>query len=103
MMINKRLIAICEDSKKYIALTVLSSWISIICNILIVFLIGQFINRVYMGREILFNSDINFFKILLQFKLADNITLLTGIVIIAVLLWRTEAEISIGESNTCKS
>ena len=37
MMINKRLIAICEDSKKYIALTVLSSWISIICNILIVF------------------------------------------------------------------
>ena len=86
MMINKRLIAICEDSKKYIALTVLSSWISIICNILIVFLIGQFINKVYMGREILFNSDINFFKILPQFKLLDNITLLTGVAIIAALL-----------------
>ncbi len=29
MMINKRLINLCEDSKKYIIFTVLSSWIAI--------------------------------------------------------------------------
>ena len=86
MMINKRLIGICEDSKKYIALTVLSSWISIICNILIILLIGQFVNKIYTGRDILYNSDISFFKVLPQFKLTDSITLLTGIAIIAVLL-----------------
>lgn len=86
MMINKRLIGICEDSKKYIALTVLSSWISIICNILIILLIGQFVNKIYKGRDILYNSDISFFKVLPQFKLTDSITLLTGIAIIAVLL-----------------
>ena len=86
MMINKRLIGICEDSKKYIALTVLSSWISIMCNILIIFFIGQFVNKIYTGREILYNSDISFFKTLPQFKLTDSITLLMGIGVIAVLL-----------------
>ncbi len=42
MMINKRLINLCEDSKKYIIFTVLSSWIAILCNILIVFIISSF-------------------------------------------------------------
>lgn len=49
MMINKRLINLCEDSKKYIIFTVLSSWIAILCNILIVFIIGNFINKIYSG------------------------------------------------------
>lgn len=86
MMINKRLIGICNESKKYIALTVLSSWISIICNISIIMLIGQFINKIYSGKEVLFNSDVNFFKTLPQFKLIGNMTLLSGVLIIIGLL-----------------
>ncbi|MBD7916268.1 ABC transporter ATP-binding protein/permease [Clostridium sp. Sa3CUN1] len=49
MMINKRLINLCSQSKKYIALTILANWISIICNIVTIILVGQFINRVYTG------------------------------------------------------
>ena len=86
MMINKRLIGICNESKKYIVFTVLSSWISIICNISIIMLIGQFINKIYTGREVLFNSDVNFFKTLPQFKLIGNMTLLSGVLIIIGLL-----------------
>ncbi|MDO5517049.1 MAG: ABC transporter ATP-binding protein/permease [Clostridium sp.] len=86
MMINKRLINICDESKKYIALTVLSSWVSIICNISIIMLIGQFINKIYTGREVLFNSDISFFKTLPQFKLTGSMTLLGGIGVIVLLL-----------------
>ena len=43
MMINKRLINLCGDSKKYIGLTVLVNWIAVLCNIIIVFFIGNFI------------------------------------------------------------
>lgn len=49
MMINKRLINLCSQSKKYIALTILANWISIICNIITIILVGQFINKVYFG------------------------------------------------------
>lgn len=49
MMINKRLINLCSQSKKYISLTILVNWLAIICNIIIIFLVGQFINKVYMG------------------------------------------------------
>lgn len=49
MMINKRLINLCSQSKKYIALTILANWISIICNIITIILVGQFINKVYLG------------------------------------------------------
>lgn len=49
MMINKRLINLCSQSKKYIGLTILVNWLAIICNIIIIFLVGQFINKVYMG------------------------------------------------------
>lgn len=49
MMINKRLINLCSQSKKYIGLTILVNWLAIICNIAIIFLVGQFINKVYMG------------------------------------------------------
>ena len=48
-MINKRLINLCSQSKKYISLTILTNWISIICNIITIILIGQFINKVYVG------------------------------------------------------
>ena len=51
MMINKRLINLCKDSKKYIALTILVNWISVLCNIVTIILIGQFINKIYIGER----------------------------------------------------
>ena len=86
MMINKRLINICEGSKKYIALTVLTSWISIICNILIILLIGQFINKVYTVRALLVNLEIDKLTTLLRFKVSENLSLFSTLVIIAILL-----------------
>ncbi len=86
MMINKRLIKLCEDSKKYIALTVLSSWISIMCNILIVLMIGQFINRIYITKDYLFNSQNSILEIIKTFKLTDSISLSASAGIIIVLL-----------------
>ncbi len=50
MMINKRLINICKESKKYIGLTVLVNLISMLCNIIIIMIIGHFINQVYKGE-----------------------------------------------------
>ena len=86
MMINKRLIGICSESKKYIALTVLTSWISIICNILIIFMVGQFINKVYTVRGLLVNLEIDKLSTLLKFKVNENLSLAGTIAIIAVLL-----------------
>ena len=86
MMINKRLIGICEESKKYIALTVLSSWVSIVCNIAIILFVGQFINQLFLGREYIFNSGMGVMEALKQFPVTENISLLSAIGIIAVLL-----------------
>ena len=86
MMINKRLIGICNESKKYIALTVLTSWISIICNILIILMVGQFINKVYAVRGLLVNLEIDNLSTLLKFKVSENLSLAGTIAIIAVLL-----------------
>ena len=86
MMINKRLIGICSESKKYIALTVLTSWISIICNILIILMVGQFINKVYTVRGLLVNLEIDKLSTLLKFKVNENLSLAGTIAIIAVLL-----------------
>ncbi|WP_283649836.1 ABC transporter ATP-binding protein/permease [Clostridium butyricum] len=86
MMINKRLIGICSESKKYIALTVLTSWISIICNILIILMVGQFINKVYAVRGLLVNLEIDNLSTLLKFKVSENLSLAGTIAIIAVLL-----------------
>lgn len=85
-MINKRLIGICSESKKYIALTVLTSWISIICNILIILMVGQFINKVYAVRGLLVNLEIDNLSTLLKFKVSENLSLAGTIAIIAVLL-----------------
>lgn len=57
MMINKRLINLCSQSKKYITLTILANWIAIICNIITIFIIGGFINKVYTGKIISVNLD----------------------------------------------
>ena len=55
MMINKRLINLCEDSKKYIGLTILVNWISVLCNIITIILSGQFINKIYVGERLNLN------------------------------------------------
>ena len=47
MMINKRLINYCEESKKYIFLTVLANWISLLCNISIIIMVGEFIGSLF--------------------------------------------------------
>lgn len=47
MMINKRLINYCEESKKYIFFTVFANWISLICNIAIIVMVGDFIGKLY--------------------------------------------------------
>lgn len=47
MMINKRLINYCEESKKYILLTVLANWISLLCNIGIIIMVGDFIGNLF--------------------------------------------------------
>lgn len=51
-MVNKRLLSLCEDSKKWVAMTVLMNWISIICNIAIVVYIGNVVDKLY-------NNDFN--------------------------------------------
>ncbi|MEG1310921.1 MAG: ABC transporter ATP-binding protein/permease [Romboutsia sp.] len=52
-MVNKRLLSLCEESKKWIYLTVLMNWISVICNIGIVLFVGDIINKLY-------NNNLNF-------------------------------------------
>ncbi|NFN88138.1 ABC transporter ATP-binding protein/permease [Clostridium sporogenes] len=52
MMLDKRLINLCSESKRYIKLTVLMNWISMICNIFIILLLGNFINSLYKKEEI---------------------------------------------------
>lgn len=52
-MVNKRLLSLSKESQKYVYLTVLMNWISIICNIGIVLFVGNIIDK-------LFNKDLNF-------------------------------------------
>lgn len=52
MMLDKRLINLCIESKRYIKLTVLMNWISMICNTFIILLLGNFINSLYKKEEI---------------------------------------------------
>lgn len=86
MMINKRLINLCDESKKYVLLTVLVNWIAILCNILIVLLIGKFINRIYLGEEIILTSSSKVINALSDFDMGHNLSLLGAIGIIITLL-----------------
>ena len=47
MMINKRLIGLVNDSKKYIKYTVIFNWISLILNIISIFFIGNLLEKVF--------------------------------------------------------
>ena len=48
MMINKRLIALIEESKKYIGLTVLYQWIALIANIVFMYSLARMIEALFM-------------------------------------------------------
>ena len=72
-MINKRLIGLCKESKKYIGLTILANWVAIICNIITILIIGNFINNIYLGN--------------IQ-KVDMNSILKPGIIIVALLIVR---------------
>ena len=52
-MINKRLLSLSKESQKYVYLTVLMNWVSIICNIGIVLFVGNIIDKLH-------NNDLNF-------------------------------------------
>ena len=85
MMINKRLINLCSESKKYIALTIFVNWLAVICNILTVLLIGQFINRMVEGQRLVLDNN-NLISAMSQFNLVGNISLLTTVIAIICLL-----------------
>ena len=85
MMINKRLINLCKDSKKYRALTILVNWIAVLCNIVTIILIGQFINKIYIGEKLDINGN-NVFQAMMNYKIWGSISILSGIIIIAILL-----------------
>lgn len=53
-MFNKRLLSICDSSKKWIGLTVLMNWISIVCNISLILFIGSTVDKLISG-----NLDLN--------------------------------------------
>ena len=48
MMINKRLIALIEESKKYIGLTVLYQWIALLANIVFMYSLARMIQALFM-------------------------------------------------------
>ncbi|WP_455542516.1 ABC transporter ATP-binding protein/permease [Intestinibacter sp.] len=56
-MFKKRLLELCDSSKKWIAMTVLMNWISIICNILVILFIGNTIDKLINS-----NLEINYLR-----------------------------------------
>ena len=53
MMINKRLIQMAGESKKYIIKNVILQWISLVCNIISIFLMGILLEHIFRGLFIL--------------------------------------------------
>ncbi len=49
MMINKRLIGLAKKSMRYVRLNVLLQWVSLVCNIVIVFSIGYLVESLISG------------------------------------------------------
>ena len=85
MMINKRLINLCKESKKYIGLTIFVNWLSVLCNIVTILLVGQFINKIYIGEKI--NIDGNgIISAMNSFKVWGRVSLLSAVLIITILL-----------------
>ena len=85
MMINKRLINICDESKKYMGLTILCSWVGIICNIIIILLIGQLINVMVGGQTLNLESG-SLWWAMSNFNLTNHISLSTAVIIVSIAL-----------------
>ena len=69
MMINKRLIGLVNDSKKYIKYTVIFNWFSLIANIISIFFIANLLEKV-------FNKNFS----------TNNIMITTVVVLIAIII-----------------
>lgn len=78
-MINKKLINLCKESKKYIALTILVNWIATLCNIITIILIGQFINKISNLDYNLSISTIIIIAMLLIVRCICNILSIKGL------------------------
>ncbi|MCU7204579.1 ABC transporter ATP-binding protein/permease [Turicibacter sp. TA25] len=85
MMMNKRLIAMCDESKKYMGLTILCSWVGIVCNIVIVWLIGQLINRMVEGEALNMTGG-SIGEALSSYPLIGSISLATGMIVVMIAL-----------------
>ena len=57
MMLDKRLMNLCSESKKYVKLTVLMNWISMICNASVIILLGKF-NKIHTFSNFYFDYKI---------------------------------------------
>lgn len=68
MMIDKRLLAIVPESKKYVFLTVLLKWISLISNVILVFSVAQIIRS--KGENIKLSSIYIILSLILTFLCA---------------------------------
>ena len=65
-MINKRLVRLLSDGKKYIYGNILFQWINLIANIAMIFLISNFISDTYYGNV----SDSKFIKLIVILVIA---------------------------------
>ena len=50
-MINKRLMSLSSDSTKWISITVLMNWISILCNIAVILIIGNVVDKIFIHNQ----------------------------------------------------
>ena len=72
-MFKKRLLELCNSSKKWIAMTVLMNWISIICNILVILFIGNTIDSLIKSElEINYLRDGLYIGSLLVIRFLEN-------------------------------
>ena len=85
MMINKRLLQVCETSVKEIKKTVFFNWVGLICNIIIIWLVGQFINQMIAAEGEIF-SQASIWAWLNEFSLVGNLSLIMGILIVIICL-----------------
>ena len=73
-MIDKRLLNLCKESKKYIGLTVLMNWISVICNLMTIIVIGFSIQELFsLGNIENLNKKILILDALLGVRFCVNI------------------------------
>lgn len=51
-MVDKKLVKTVEGSMKYVLLNVVTQWVSLICNIVIIFSIGNILNEAFINRTV---------------------------------------------------